>query len=271
MMASWQDFAPVEDIVTYSNTPTRQVSKGGSAMSDNVDSTGELEDGRIQVLPFYIVCDESSSMLGVSIDAVNEGIKELFKAINADPVVDAKARVSIIAFNDSAEVVLPLTQLSSVSTVPGCTASGSTSYAAAFTLLRQQIESDVASLRATNRVHRPFVFFISDGEPNPGDNWEKAHAALVDSSFHLRPNIVSFGVAGANKSNIKAVATALTGGTGAAGSKFAFEAEKDANPGVALKEIMKFITGTIVTSASQAQPVVHVPQDLPGVILIDSV
>jgi uncharacterized protein YegL len=59
------------------------------------------------ITPFYIVCDESSSMAGASIDAVNDGIVELFDEISADPIIDAKVRVGIIAFNDSARVLFP--------------------------------------------------------------------------------------------------------------------------------------------------------------------
>ena len=179
-------------------------------MSDSVNITEQIDsDHWVQVLPFYIVCQESASMGADGIALVNECIKELFRAINSDPVVDAKARVSIVAFNDSAEVILPLTQLSSVATVPGCTASCGTSYAAAFTLLRRQIESDVASLRATNRVLRPWVFFICDGEPNPGDKWGKAHAALVDPSFHLRPNIVTLGLGAVCDATLWALASQM--------------------------------------------------------------
>ncbi len=239
-------------------------------MSDTGPIAGIENKGGVQVLPFYVVCDESSSMSGDSIDAVNQGIKELFQEIHSDPIVDAKARVGIITFNDAARVVLPLTRLSSIKNSPGCVASGSTSYAAAFRLLKTQIETDVPKLKAEGlRVHRPMVFFMSDGAPNPED-WKSSLAALTDQSFEFRPNIVSFGVAGAEASVIKEVSTPLTVGASKKQS-FAFLAEAGVNPGAALNEIMKFITGTIVTSARQDQPTMALPKDLPGVLVIDSV
>jgi uncharacterized protein YegL len=114
------------------------------------------EEGGPAVLPFYVVCDESSSMSGASTDAVNAGIASLFRAISGDPVVDEKARVGIITFNDSSKVLLPLTQLTNVTQVPGCVASGSTSYASVFRLLRSEIEKDVDRLKNAEgyRVHR---------------------------------------------------------------------------------------------------------------------
>ena len=205
---------------------------------DLLDSTGGVgrSEGGLQVLPFYIVCDESSSMAGASIDAVNDGIVELFDAISADPIIDAKVRVGIIAFNDSARVLFPLTQLSDVTQIPECVASGSTSYANVFSLLKTQLESDVASLQQQFNVHRPCVFFMSDGAPNSNDNWRDALNKLVDPSFKFSPNIVSFGVEGADKSVIADVAHWGSD----AEAKFYLISENCANPAPALLEILKW-------------------------------
>ena len=222
---------------------------------DLIDSSGSTSsagaakpEGGLQVLPFYIVCDESSSMDGASIAAVNDGIVELFDEISSDPVVDAKVRVGIIAFNDMARVLVPLTQLSDVAQIPICVASGSTSYAAAFRLLKTQIESDVTMLRQEGvSVHRPCVFFMSDGAPN-NENWRAELDALADPSFAFSPNIVSFGVAGAVQAVIGDVARWKSSGAGG-GKKFFFMAGDVGSPGPAIKEIIKFIIQTIVASA----------------------
>ena len=203
----------------------------------------------VPVLPFYVVCDESSSMAGESIDAVNQGIGELFRTIHMDPILDERIRVGIVTFNDTARVLLPLTRPSDVANTPGCVASGSSSYASVFRLLKTQIESDVPALKSDGfRVHRPMIFFISDGSPNSED-WQTAYAELTDQSFAFRPNIVSFGVAGAPASVIKEVSTLLTVGSGKMQS-FAFEAEQGVNPGAALNEIMKFTTGVIINGGA---------------------
>ena len=70
----------------------------------------EIEGG-LSVLPFYIVCDEGSSMTDDAIAAVNVGIGEVFRAIHGDPVLDNPSRVGIITFSDQASVLLPLTKL----------------------------------------------------------------------------------------------------------------------------------------------------------------
>ena len=233
------------------------ISNSGLIAGDLIDSSGSTSsagaakpEGGLQVLPFYIVCDESSSMDGASIAAVNDGIVELFDEISSDPVIDQKARVGIIAFNDTARVLFPLTQLSDVVQIPICVASGSTSYGSAFRLLKTQIESDIAALQLEGvKNHRPAVFFMSDGAPN-NENWLADLDALVDPSFVPRPNIISFGVAGAVKNVIADVARWNSGG----GKKFFFMAEDVGSPGPAIKEIIKFIVQTIVTSAKMNVP-----------------
>ena len=55
------------------------ISNSGLIAGDLIDSSGSTSsagaakpEGGLQVLPFYIVCDESSSMDGASIAAVND-------------------------------------------------------------------------------------------------------------------------------------------------------------------------------------------------------
>ena len=173
-------------------------------------------------------------MDGASIAAVNDGIVELFDEISSDPILDAKARVGIIAFNDMARVLFPLTQLSDVVQIPGCVASGSTSYGSAFRLLKTQIESDIAALQLEGvSVNRPWIFFMSNGEPDP-ENWRDDLDALVDPSFDFRPNIISFGVAGAEKAVIADVAS----WNSFYRTKFFFMADEGASPGLAIRKIL---------------------------------
>ena len=189
----------------------------------------------MQVLPFYIVCDEGSSMDGTSISAVNDGIVEMFDEISSNPILDAKVRVGIIAFNDTASVLLPLTQLSDVVQIPLCVARGSSSYSAVFRLLKTQIESDVTTLlQGGVSVNRPWIVFMSNGTPN-NENWRGELEALVDPSFKYRPNIVSFGVVGADKDVIADVARWNSGG----GKKFFLMAQNDGDlrTGLAIREM----------------------------------
>jgi uncharacterized protein YegL len=176
-------------------------------------------------------------MEGASIAAVNDGIVELFDEISSDPFIDDRFRVGIIAFNDMARVLFPLTQLSDVAQIPICVASGSSSYSAAFRILKTQIESDIAALQLEGLNYRPLVFFISAGAPNK-ENWRGELDALVDPSFAFRPNIVSFGVAGADKAVIADIARWNSSGAGG-GKKFFFMADGDGDLSPAIIELVR--------------------------------
>ena len=63
------------------------------------------------VMPFYMVCDVSYSMSG-EMDALNDSLLRLRAEIIRKPAVDDVARLGVITFSDTAEVLLPLGQLS---------------------------------------------------------------------------------------------------------------------------------------------------------------
>ena len=199
---------------------------------------------RLEVLPFYIVCDESSSMAGAAIHAVNDGIVELFDRINEDPVIDAKVRVGIVAFNETARLLLPLTQLSNVAQIPVCVASErEANYGNLFRLLDFLLHRDVRGLMKNSNVQNPLIFFMTAGRP-ADIGWSTARSKFLASCARLRPNILSFGVAGAEKSVIAELAHWGSG----TGQKFAFVEDGVGSPGAAIKEILKFTIADIVDS-----------------------
>jgi len=215
--------------------------------------------GGEQILPFYIVCDESASMeYNGGIDAINEGIPELHFVICSDPLVDDKARICMITFSDDAEVLAPLSHASDIEEMPGVAAAGATSYGSAFRLLKSQIATDIALYRADGyKVHRPAVFFITDGQPT--DEWEQDWQALTDKSTNPQaPNIIAFGVDQANEAIIKQVGTFA-----------AFAMEQGTNAGTALKEVIGGICDSIIESSGQSEPQLRVSKDIEGMKWID--
>ena len=203
------------------------------------------------ILPFYIVCDESGSMDGIGgIDAVNQALPELHSTIAADPLVSDKCRIGLLTFSDQAEELLPLTRATDVSAMPGVQAKGMTNYGEAFNLLRYVIGRDIADLKSQGfQVFRPAVFFITDGEPTDEQTWEANYRALVDKATNRQaPNVIAFGV---NKAN--------AGTIGKIGTVGAFIANAGINPGNALKEILRSLTHSIVSSSSSSTPQLVVP------------
>jgi uncharacterized protein YegL len=101
-----------------------------------------------QVLPFYLLCDESSSMSGVPVQAINDSLPKPHTEIGSNPVVADKTKFCLIGFNHQAQVLLALSDLSTVGSIPGLHADGGTDYSSAFDLLHNTIASDVAQLKA---------------------------------------------------------------------------------------------------------------------------
>jgi uncharacterized protein YegL len=211
-----------------------------------------------QILPFYLVCDESSSMGGDPIDAINKSLPELHQEIGGNPVVADKTRFCLISFSHTAQVLLPLADLSDITSVPRMTASGGTSYSAAFDLLYDTVEQDVAALKAEgHQVLRPAVFFLSDGHPNDTGEWPASHRRVTDTAWGPHPNILAFGFGQADQTIIAQIAT-----------RRAFMADGTLGPAQALQEFAHSLIRSIVNSGTSATPdggmSLAVPDEVPG-------
>ncbi|MBX6382363.1 MAG: VWA domain-containing protein [Microbispora sp.] len=210
-----------------------------------------------QVLPFYLVCDESYSMQGPPLDAINQELPQLYTAIAEEPAVADRARLGIIGFSSTAEVLLPLADLNEVNSVPQLTPRGATNYGAAFSLLKSTIEQDVAALKQAGHVtYRPTVFFLTDGLPT--DDWHAAHKSLVSHDFRAHPNILAFGFGDADAATLQEVATFR-----------AFIANREVSPTQALHEFARQFVKSVIDSVNSftdpsGTPQIVVPDQVPG-------
>lgn len=209
-----------------------------------------------QVLPFYLVCDESGSMAGQPLDAINDSLPKIHSEIGSNPVVADKTKFCLIGFSDTAQVLLPLSDLSVISSIPALQVAGGTNYSSAFDLLYKTIADDVAQLKNNgDQVYRPAVFFLSDGQP--GDNWEGSYKRLIDPSWPFHPNVLAFGFGQIDASTLQHVATVR-----------AFIANGTMGPDEALREFAQSLIQSIVNSGSRAAQggalTLAVPDDVPG-------
>jgi uncharacterized protein YegL len=192
-----------------------------------------------QVLPFYVVADESGSMDGAPITAINAALPRLHAEVISNPVVTDKIRFSLMAFAGTTEVLLALADLKHVKDMPGLAPRDSTNYGSAFDTLRATIETDVAQLDADGyRVFRPAVFFLSDGQPTD-KGWEAAYSRVIAPDWKLRPHILAFGFGEAEPGVIAKVATLK-----------AYMADAGVDPAAALAEWATRLTQTMVLSGN---------------------
>lgn len=214
------------------------------------------------VMPFYLVCDVSYSMVN-DMPELNDGIRRLRRAVVSEPVVDDVAQIGILTFSDSAKVVLPLSQMS-WNDVPVLSAEGGTNYGAAFRLLSQVIAQDAASLKAQGyKVYRPCVFFLSDGEPSDSD-WDRTfrdtltYDAVNGRGMKAHPVFVPFGFRDASEHVLRRLAYPL--------GKGKWYHSKSHSVEVALRGILDVIMNSVIgsgMSVSTGQPTLVQPTPAP--------
>lgn len=192
----------------------------------------------MQILPFYMVCDESGSMAGGGVDAINSALPDLHQEISTNPSVADKTRFALIGFSTQASVLQPLADLSELTQLPSLSAGGVTSFGDAFRLLRKTIEKDVTDLKAEGHdVYRPVVFFLSDGIPTD-EGWRTDLKEL--NSFRYAPKIIAFGISDAETSTITEVAN----------FKAFIQQDESISPAMAIREFASSLTRSIVSSAT---------------------
>jgi uncharacterized protein YegL len=208
-----------------------------------------------KLLPFYLVCDVSYSMVeSDALIAANDILPALSQALEKDPIIGDKVRFGLIDFSDHAQVLLPLCDLLDVDSLPTLEGRGGTSFKAAFDLLRTQIEHDVNLLKADGyKVHRPAVFFLSDGIPTDLDQeWRASYAALTeyDSSTgqgnRMYPNIIPFGLQGCDPAMLQQLIHPATGNQ----AMKMFLAEKDQTAASAVTKMAKLLVASVIQSGS---------------------
>jgi len=210
------------------------------------------------VLPVYVMIDESASMHD-HLDVLMVGLQRLHDALLGEPMAAAKVRFSVLGFADDVEERLPLADLRRESEMPRLVARGGTRYRPAFEDLRERIPRDVVALKSQGySVHRPAVFFLSDGLPNDAGAWEEQYSKLVDRAVTpAAPNIIAFGVGDANAPLIVQIASR---------PDYAFIAVESVDIGNAVAQFTQSLTKSIVRSgrtlgSEQPELIVERPQN----------
>ncbi|MFC4065087.1 vWA domain-containing protein [Actinoplanes subglobosus] len=160
------------------------------------------------LLPVYMVADESYSMSNY-IGNLNDGLAQLHGALMGEPMAAAKVRFTILGFSNDVQLRLAMADLRHEDKLPQLMARTQTAYGKVFEDLRARIPADVASLKGQGyTVHRPAVFFLSDGQPTDGDGWRRTRDQLVDRNLTTAaPNIIACGIGDVHPQTMLDVAT----------------------------------------------------------------
>jgi uncharacterized protein YegL len=198
-----------------------------------------MPDNRGHLLPVYILADESISMRPFT-GELNAGLVSLHETLRSEPMIAAKVRLSVLGFSDNVAVRMALADLRNEASLPQLEIRGGTNYGAAFGDLYHRIPNDVTVLKRDGyQVHRPAVFFLSDGQPSDG-KWRNQHGALTDKATNTTaPNVIAFGVGTVKPKTILQVATQ---------QDFAFVSIPGVNIGAAIAKFFVALTASVVQS-----------------------
>jgi hypothetical protein len=130
---------------------------------------------------FYLVCDISGSPK-TDLHALNQSLGLMRRALAAEPSVDSIARMCVISFAGSAEIVLPMGSTGRpVPLLKGVTEDAD--YGAAFSLLGKTAKDDLFRFGERNfKVCQPCVFFFTFGVPG-----DRRWAAAFKRTLTLNP------------------------------------------------------------------------------------
>ncbi|HTS98253.1 MAG TPA: hypothetical protein VMI33_16710 [Streptosporangiaceae bacterium] len=202
-----------------------------------------MPDTKGHLLPVYVLADESYSMLDY-VGQLNAGLASLYETVRSEPMIAAKVRLCVLGFSDDVAVRLGLADLRDTDVLPQMAIRTNTNYHAAFTDLLRRIPGDVGDLKSSGyKVHRPVIYFLSDGQPNPdgaNENWTDTHRRLVDKERNATaPNIIACGVGDVEAQTILDVATQ---------PEFAFIAPVNADIGSSIAKFFVALTTSVVLS-----------------------
>jgi uncharacterized protein YegL len=198
-----------------------------------------VPDNRGHLLPVYVLADESYSMNDYA-GELDAGLVSLHEALHSDPMVAAKVRLSVLGFSDDVVVRVALADLRNETMLPHVQIRNATNYYAVFQDLLTRIPQDIATLKTSGYlVHRPAVFFLSDGQPN-NSGWLEPHGQLTNKSVTpAAPNIIACGVGDVQAATILQVATQ---------QDFAFVSIAGTDIGASIAKFFIALTSSVVQS-----------------------
>lgn len=151
------------------------------------------------LIPVYVVLDTSQAAVGCVTDLGN-ALRSVQTLLANSPDVAAAVRLSVITYADGADVVLPLTEVSWRTGVPGLNTSPGCRYRPVLRRLLDLVPLETERLKEqVPRVLRPVVFFLAVGQAEDDTEWPAAHADLMAHKYF--PHVVACGI-GADRARV---------------------------------------------------------------------
>jgi uncharacterized protein YegL len=137
------------------------------------------------------------------IDLLNEGLRAYQADLQRDPLAAQRVEVSVITFGSTVQTVVPFTGAAEF-TPPTLEANGETPMGAAILQAIAAVKERKAIFRQNGlHYYRPWIFFITDGEPT--DSWQEAAAQVKEGEKAKAFSFFAVGVEGANFDRLRQI------------------------------------------------------------------
>ena len=170
----------------------------------NLEEAIEFAENPEPRCPCVLLLDVSGSMQGTPIDALNEGLKTFKEELNRNSLASKRVEVAIVTFSGDVEVVQNFVTADEFAP-PTLIAQGSTQMCKAINVGLDYLQTRKAQYRANGvTYYRPWVFMITDGEPEgePNSLVEQAAQRIKDEETNNRVAFFAMGVEGANMTRL---------------------------------------------------------------------
>ncbi|MEB3218334.1 MAG: VWA domain-containing protein [Nostocales cyanobacterium 94392] len=154
--------------------------------------------------PCVLLLDTSGSMQGAPIDALNQGLLSFKDELTKNSLASRRVEVSIVTFDSNINVVQDFVTADQF-TPPILTAQGLTTMGAGIHKSLDLIQERKAQYRSNGvAYYRPWIFMITDGEPQgePDELIEQASQRLQSDESNKRVAFFSVGVENANMTRL---------------------------------------------------------------------
>ena len=178
------------------------------AMSSSLNEIVEFAENPEPRCPCVLLLDTSGSMHGQAIDALNEGLWVFKLEVCKDPLAARRVEVAVVTFDDRVRVAQPFIGIEDFEP-PVLTAQGLTHMGAAINTALDLIQLRKRQYKANGiTYYRPWVFMITDGEPQGEPDEIVAHAARRVREDEAQKHVAFFavGVEGANLERLRGIA-----------------------------------------------------------------
>jgi len=154
--------------------------------------------------PCVLLLDTSGSMRGEPIGALSEGLRAFKEDLMKDPLASRRVELAVVTFDSDVKVVQDFVTVDQF-VPPELAAQGQTFMGSAIHKALDMIQTRKSTYRANGvAYYRPWVFMITDGEPQgePESVVQQAAQRLKNDEANKRVAFFAVGVESANMSKL---------------------------------------------------------------------